>query len=446
MTPFTAPRTTVTGVTAVISWVLRRLPTTVPPLRSRLVRAVTAITLGFSLTLVATPGNAAPLAGKSWVASPNGVVGVEQQVILKAPALAGQVATFTFTAPGGASNAGQAAVNSAGFAYLPWTPNQSGTWTLTATGGGSTIDASTIAVSAVPTVTSLQVQNDVVAGENTGIVARVQSLAGSIAPSGTVNVRNSTGGSIASDSLRPAGVTGESIANLTWQPGTGTTQMTATFTPVNGNFGASTSSAQSPIASPAQVVAIRMPANFYLSVPETLSAVVNPSFINSLGGSVAFNLSIDGFVSYPMGGSRPLVDGTGTAPWTPTKLGYQSVNVQYASLDFQYNGNDSQIINVLPAPSADTVTLTGGGAAWAPRTPTSLVAGTDVTLAAVSRSGNPVTLAIAGPCAIEGATLTALGVGACTVTTTSMGNAGNLRAASTEYSVNVTPALVKKRR
>jgi len=37
-------------------------------------------------------------------------------------------------------------------------------------------------------------------------------------------------------------------------------------------------------------------------------------------------------------------------------------------------------------------------------------------------------------------------VGACTVTTTSMGNAGNLRAASTEYSVNVTPALVKKRR
>lgn len=415
------------------------------PLRSRLVPLATAMVLGVSLTLLAAPGNAAPLSGKSWVASPNGVVGVQQQVILKAPSLAGQAATFTFTTPGGASNAGQAAVNSAGFAYLPWTPNQAGTWTITATGGGTTIDTSSITVAAVPTVTSLEVQNEVVAGVTTGIVARVQSLTGSIAPSGTVTVRNSTGGSIASGSLRPTGITGESIANLTWQPGTGTTQMTATFTPANGNFGASTSNSQSPIAGPAQVVSIRMPANVYLGVPVTLSAVVNPSFINSLGGSVAFNLSIDGFVSYPMGGSRPLVDGTGTAPWTPTKIGFQSVNVQYASQDFQYNGNDSQIINVLPAPSADTVTLTGGGAAWAAGTPLSFVAGTDVTLGAASRSGNPVALAIAGPCAIEGATLTALGAGSCTVSATSMGNGGSLKASSASYTVNVTSAPKKKR-
>ena len=43
----------------------------------------------------------------------------------------------------------EAAVNSAGFAYLPWTPNQAGTWTITATGGGATIDTSSIAVAAV---------------------------------------------------------------------------------------------------------------------------------------------------------------------------------------------------------------------------------------------------------------------------------------------------------
>jgi hypothetical protein len=375
------------------------------------------------------------------------VVGVQQQVILKAPALASQVATFTFTTPGGSSNAGQAAVNSAGFAYLPWTPNQAGSWTVTATGGGSTIDTATIAVAAVPTVTTLQVQNEVVAGENTGVVARVQTLAGSIAPSGTVTVRNSTGGSIASGSLRPTGVTGESIVNLTWQPGTGTTQMTATFTPANSNFGASTSNSQSPIAGPAQVVSIRMPANVFVGVPVTLSAVVNPAFINTLGGSVAFNLSIDGFVSYPMGGSRALVDGTGTAPWTPARIGFQTVNVQYASQDFQYNGNDSQVINVLPAPSTDTITVTpSGGAAWVQGTATSLVAGTDVTLSSASRSGNPVTLAISGPCAIEGASLTALGAGACSVTATSMGNGGNLKGTTATYTVNVTPAPKKKRR
>lgn len=413
-------------------------------LRARTARI--AVTVGVSLALASAPVSAAPLTGKSWVASPNGVVGVQQQVILKAPSLAGQAATFTFSTPGGASNAGQAAVNAAGFAYLPWTPNQAGSWTITATGGGSTIDTASLTVAAVPTVTSLQVQNEVVAGENTGIVARVQSLAGSIAPSGTVTVRNSTGGSIATGSLRPTGVTGESIVNLTWQPGTGTTQMSATFTPANSNFSASTSNSQSPIAGPAQVVSIRMPANVYLGVPVTLSAIVNPAFINSLGGSVAFNLSIDGFVSYPMGGSRPLVDATGTAPWTPTRVGYQSVNVQYASQDFQYNGNDSQIINVLPAPTADTITVApSGGAVWNPGVATSLLAGTDVTLSAASRSGNPVTLGISGPCAIEGATLTVLGAGTCVVTATSMGNGGNLRATSASYTVNVTPAPKKKR-
>jgi hypothetical protein len=75
-----------------------------------------------------------------------------------------------------------------------------------------------------------------------------------------------------------------------------------------------------------------------------------------------------------------------------------------------------------------------------------MVARTAVTVSGASTSGNPVTFAVAGPCAMEGASLTALGAGACTVTATSMGNGGNLKATSANYTINVTPAPTKKRR
>jgi hypothetical protein len=416
-------------------------------LTSRTARVAAAAALGLSLTLTAAPGQAAPLSGKSWVASPNGIVGVQQQVILRAPALAGQVGTFTFTTPAGASNAGQAAVNSAGFAYLPWTPNIAGAWTITATGGGATLDTASITVVAVPTVTGLQVQNEVQQGEPATIVVDVQALTGSIAPSGTVTVRTTAGASVATGTLRPSGVTGESIAELSWTPGAGTTSMVATFTPANANFGASTSNTQSPVSGPAQAVSIRMPGTMYVGVPERVSAVINRNFENTTGGSVAFNLSINGVTSYPMGGSRGVVDRVGSAIWTPTNAGVQTVNVEYASLNFQFNGNDSQVINVQSAPTNDTITVTpSGAAAWAPGVPVSMVARTAVTVSGASTSGNPVTFAVAGPCALEGASLTALGAGACTVTAISMGNGGNLKGTTATYTVNVTPAPKKKRR
>lgn len=416
-------------------------------LRSRTARAAVATALGLSLSLMAAPSHAAPLGGKTWVATPNGIVGVQQQVILRAPALAGQVGTFTFTTPGGASNAGQAAVNSAGFAYLPWTPNLAGTWTITATGGGATLDTASITVAAVPTVTGLQVQNEVQQGEAAGIVVDVQALTGSIAPSGTVTVRTTAGASVATGTLRPSGMTGESIAEMSWIPGAGTTSLVATFTPANANFGASTSNIQSPVSGPAQAVSIRMPGTMYVGVPERVSAVVNRNFENTTGGSVAFNLNLNGVTSYPMGGSRGVVDRVGSTVWTPTSAGVQTVNVEYASLNFQFNGTDSQVINVQPAPASDSITVTPSGAvAWAPSVPVGMMAGTAVTVSGTSTSGNPVTFAVSGPCAMEGATLTALGAGGCTVTATSMGNGGSLKGTAATYTVNVTPAPKKKKR
>lgn len=409
-------------------------------------RFAVAALLALALASAGTPVQAAPLSGKSWVASPNGVVGVQQQVVLRAPSLAGKVATVTFSTPTGATNAGQTSVNGAGFGYLAWTPNQTGSWTITASGGGATVDTSTVTVAPVPTVTGLQVQNEVQQGVSTTIIADVQALAGSIAPSGTVTVRTPGGATIASGSLAPSGVIGESTTTLSFTPGVGTTSMVATFTPANSNFGSSTSNVQNPVTVPPQAVSIRMPGTMYVGVTETLSAVVSPSFLNTLGGSVAFNLSVNGVTSYPMGGSQPLINGTGTAPWTPTQAGVQTVNVEYAALNFQFNGTDSQIINVLPAPTSDAITVTpSGGTTWTPGAPASLVAGTAVTLTAAAASGNPVTLSPSGPCAIEGSSLTVLSAGSCTVTATSMGNGGSLKATSSAYTVNVTPAPKKKR-
>jgi len=185
----------------------------------------------------------------------------------------------------------------------------------------------------------------------------------------------------------------------------------------------------------------------YVGVPERVSAVGNRNFENTTGGSVAFNLSINGVTSYPMGGSPGVVDRIGSAVCTPTNAGVQTVNVDSASLNFQFNGTDSQVINVQPAPANDAITVTpSSAAAWAPSVPVAMVAGTAVTVSGSSTSGNPVTFAVAGPCAMEGASLTALGVGACTVTATSMGNGGSLKGTSANYTVNVTAAPKKKKR
>ncbi len=88
----------------------------------RLILALVA-TAGVVLSALPASANTSEvslgLRGPSWVATPNGVVGIQQTVILKAPRLRGEVATFTFTNASAGTNAGQASVNSAGFAYLP---------------------------------------------------------------------------------------------------------------------------------------------------------------------------------------------------------------------------------------------------------------------------------------------------------------------------------------
>ncbi len=409
-----------------------------------------AVLVGLAVTGGAPAAHAAgALTGTTWVATPNGIVGVQESVILKAPKLKGQVATITLTAPDGSATSGQTVVNSVGFANLPWTPNQAGTWTVTAVGSAAPAGATTSVVAAMPTSTHLLVAGEVASGVATTIVAKVRSLGGSIAPSGTVTVRDQNSNVLASGNLTPGTTRGESVANLGWTPSVGGIALTATFAPSTTAFGASTSNTERPSVGAVQNVSIRMPGTMYVGVQANLEAVIATGVPN---GSAAFTLSTNGVTTYPMGGSFPVTNewgttnGVGSTPWTPTDAGVQTVNVSFSTGNFSISAQDSQVIKVEPAPTADVVTLTPAGSGpWPPGPVGSLPAGSGLQLTAGSTSGAPVVLSTTGPCTINGAVLTVLSAGSCIVTAHSLGNNGSLAPASYDYTVTITPAPKKKR-
>jgi hypothetical protein len=414
--------------------------------RFRFLAATAALSLALG-ALTAPTASAAGLTGRTWVGTPNGLVGVQQTVIVRAPRLAGQPTTITFSNPSTGSNAGQAVVNSAGFAYLPWTPNLPGTWTVTATSGTTTLDTATVSVTAMPTTTTLLVAGEVQQNQSATLIAQVEAIAGSITPSGTITVRNQSSAVVATGTLGPTGTAGLASVNMSWTPSPGAVTLTATYAPATAAFTGSTSVSQAPVVAGAQVVSLRMPPVMYVGVTETLSAVIQPEFQSPTGGSVAFSLNTLGILSYPMGGSRPLSGGVGSTSWVPTQAGPQTVGVAYASGDFSVNGTDTQIVNIQPAPAADSITVTPTGApAWVPGSVGTLTAGNSVTLAPSSASGNPVTLSVNGPCAMEAGVLTVLSAGTCTVTASSIGNGGSLKAAQAQYTIMVQAAPVKKKK
>ena len=415
----------------------------------RLILALVA-TAGVVLSALPASANtsAEPLGlrGPSWVATPNGVVGIQQTVILKAPRLRGEVATFTFTNASAGTNAGQASVNSAGFAYLPWTPNLPGVWTVSATRGGSQTVETSIAVVPTPTATTLFSTDSVERGAPSSLVAEVRSIAGSITPSGTIAVRTSTGAVAATGTLNPTGAPGTASVTMNWTPPPQSVGLIATFAPSSSAFQGSTSQSISPAVGGEKVIALRTPPVMYVGVPATISAVVGRNFLSPLGGSAAFNLSIDGFPFFVMGGSQPIANGVSTITWTPTQAGVQTINVEYASANFAINGRDSQVVTVQPAPAPDSITVTPTGApAWGPGTVGTLTQGSYVQVTPQSLSGNPVTLTANGPCAVNGGIITVLGPGQCSVTASSLGNGANLAPTQATYTINaITPP--KKRR
>ena len=406
---------------------------------SRALMASAALSLGL-LAVMASPGHSSTLTGQNWISTPDGLVGVEQTVIMKATRYAGQVATVTFSNHDAGTNAGQAVVNPQGFAYLPWTPNLPGTWTISALVGEKAVDTAAITVAGMPTSTVLLVPGSVARNQQTSLVAEVGALGGSITPSGVVSVRDQANNIVGTGTLRPTGTSGLASTDISWTPVSGAIQLTATYIPATSAFLASTSSRQTPIVGSSQAVSLRLPPTSYVGVPETIAAVIQPSFQSSLGGSVGFSLNIDGFEFYPMGGSQPAGTGIGTTSWTPTQGGIQTIKVAYASADFAINGTDAQVINVQPAPTPDLITvMPTGSTAWTPGNVGTLSQGTSVQLVPTSASGSTVTLSTDGPCVLHADELTLLAPGACTVEAASLGDGGSLAPTDAAYTLTVRP-------
>ena len=184
----------------------------------------------------------------------------------------------------------------------------------------------------------------------------------------------------------------------------------------------------------------------YVGVPTTISAVVGRNFLSPLGGSAAFNLSIEGFAFFVMGGSQPITNGVSTINWTPTQAGVQTINVHYASANFAINGRDSHVVTVKPAPSPDSITVTPEGApSWGPGLVGTLTQGSYVEVTPQALSGNPVTLTTDGPCAVGGGIITVLGPGQCSITASSLGNGANLAPTNATCTINVIPPPKKRR-
>ena len=409
-------------------------PTIRPAIRRRFAAALAAIALAFGASSLVAPSAAA--AGE-FIATPNGMVGMQQEIVFRAPSLAGQVATIGLVS-GGISNAGQTAVNSQGYGSLAWTPTSAGSWTISGLGNAAVIGSTTITVAPMPTATYALVPNLVQANVANRITVVVSALDGIIAPSGTVTLRNQNQNVIGTGTLSPT--TGTSAtASVQWTPAIGES-VTASYTPASTAFLSSVGdSAQPGYTSGVVTVALRFPPVLYVGTPTVLGAQTGTGVP---GGSASFFFDGIGII-----GSTP-TDSTGgvAAVWTPTASGVHTISTQFSSSTEGFSGTSSQAVNIQPAKASDAITVAPqGGTPWNTGLPISVQTGSNTVLTATAASGATVVLAETGPCVLNGATMTALGAGQCVLTATSPGSA-TITPNTATFTITVTAPPKKAKR
>ena len=403
-------------------------------------RALTAIS---SLALLAGFGTViAPSAtsATTFIASPNGMVGLTQEVVIRtANSLRNQPVTIGFTS-GPYATSQQTIINAQGFGSLNWTPTQAGTWTISGLGNAVSVGSTTINVAAMPTTTILMAPNNVQQGVSSNIVAVVSAPLGTVAPSGSVTVR--AGGSqnvMGQAVLTPLAGSSQSVATITWTPsGSGAFPLIGTYTPSTSAFAASTSPVSQPnVTTSLSVVALRFPPSLYVGQQTVLSAVLGNGIPD---GSVAYLLNNTGISA-----SMPTVNGVENFQWTPTVGGVQTITVNF-SAPGNISGSSSQQVNILPAPPNDGINVNAqGGSPWSVGSPIVVQAGSNTIINASSTSGATVVLSETGPCVLNGAVMTALSAGQCTLTATSPGSASYL-SNTANYTITVQAPPRKPRR
>ncbi len=378
-------------------------------------------------------GVAAPSAqaATGFITSPNGLVGVQQEVVVYAPQMSGQPATVGLTS-GATQLVIQTPINPQGYGYASWTPTTAGTWTINGLGSAAASGTTTITVAAMPTTTALEVPNNAQVNTAISVLATVTAPAGSLAPTGTMTLRDYPSQNvIATVAVNPVGTSTSSLATFTWTPGsTGVASLIANFTPSNSSFGASTSAVgQSTISTAVNIISLAFPAQLNVGTPTVLTSILGA---NQPQGTAAFLFDGQGISA-----SIPTVNGIANFPWTPSAAGVHIIGVNYSS-STNVSGSSFQPVTIQAALPRDTMTVDPQpGAPWFIASPITLAAGTSVTLAGVAASGAPVTFSESGPCTLSGAVLTARSPGQCQVTAFTPGSASYAQASQT-YTVTVT--------
>jgi hypothetical protein len=414
-----------------------------PSLRTRIGSAALAVGITAALGLATVP--TASAASNSFIAVPNGMVGVSETITIKAPSAAGQVVTIGLQI-GAAAQTLQTTIGSNGFGAVVWTPTAAGAWTINGLGTIASAGSTAATVVPMPTYTVLLAQNNVQQNVNNNLLVGVVAPIGTLAPTGSVSLTTAGGAALGGAALTGSFGSSTATATVPWTPTTGgPIAIKASYAPASGGQGASTSPVSQPNATTADtVVAMRWPANLYVGTATAFQAVLGAGYPE---GTVAWTMDGVG-----ISGSMPTANGVATLMWAPPTSGIHTIGVAYtgakpsqAGLVWS-NGTSSQVVNVLPARVADNITVNPPTQpVWSIAQPISMQAGSTVTLVGASASGTPVLFSEQGPCVIAGAVLTALSAGQCQVTATTPGNA-SLTPGSETYTITVTNPPRKPRR
>ncbi len=395
------------------------------PAARALAAGVLALGLGAGVALAAASPASAALP-KSYIAAPNGMVGVPESILIRAPRAAGQVVTIGLQ-NGSFATTMQTTIGSNGFGAVTWTPAAAGTWTINGLGSIVSAGSETLTVAPMPTYTVLLAQNHVQQGVTNNLLAAVVAPIGNIAPAGSVYLASAGGNGITTSTLTGSFGTNTSTATLPWNPSSsGDLPVVATYQPSSGGQLTSTSGIAQPNSTTAvQPVAMRWPTTLYVGTPTVLQAVLGTGYPD---GSVAFLLNGGG-----LSPSIPTTNGVATFSWTPTAAGIQTITVSYTgtgpgptntNANSVWTGTSQQTVNIQPAKAQDNITVDPPGTPpWSIAAPILLNAGQSVTLAGTSTSGTTVLFSEQGPCVISANVLTALSAGQCQVTAISPGTA-----------------------
>ena len=241
-----------------------------------------ALALGVGSALAPLAAAAAP----AYVATPNGMVGVGQAIIISAPTLKNQAVTIGLTS-GATSFSQQTTLGATGIGSVSWTPTIPGSWTIAGLGNAVSVGSTTVSVVAMPTETTLIAPNNVqrrVAGTLNVIVS---ATLGTVPPAGTVSISSAFGSPVGTAALAPMPGTTSALAQVSWTPEPlGPFPLIATYVPASGAYTASTSgTAQPNVVADNPTVSLQFAPVLRLGQPTLLSAVLG---VGVPDGSAAF--------------------------------------------------------------------------------------------------------------------------------------------------------------